>query len=152
MLLLRHAVTGWNAEGRKFGHTDIPLSSEGRTQAQTFDTARIIPCPVIYTSPLARAHETAQLIGLRLHIPVIPVPALTERDHGDGDGMTALERAARFPDGHIPGREPDWRVRHRAETFLAHADPHALIVTHYGVIESLTGHRPAHLELVEWTP
>lgn len=61
--LIRHAATRWNEEGRIQGRIDIPLSAAGRAQAAAWR----LPCgfagAACVTSPLARARETAAILG-----------------------------------------------------------------------------------------
>jgi probable phosphoglycerate mutase len=60
--ILRHAVTGWNAEGRLQGSTDIPLSPAGEAAAASWQ----LPAPADRwrrtCSPLRRARQTAELV------------------------------------------------------------------------------------------
>ena len=60
--LIRHGLTDWNVTGRFQGHTDRELSADGREQARQL--ARYLE-PVtgatVYSSPLRRARETAEI-------------------------------------------------------------------------------------------
>jgi broad specificity phosphatase PhoE len=60
--ILRHAPTGWNAEGRLQGLTDIPLSPAGEAAARSWR----LPEPAGHwrriCSPLQRARRTAELV------------------------------------------------------------------------------------------
>jgi probable phosphoglycerate mutase len=60
--ILRHAPTGWNAEGRLQGLTDIPLSPAGEAAAKSWR----LPTPADrwrrMCSPLKRARQTAELV------------------------------------------------------------------------------------------
>jgi len=93
LLLVRHGETDWNAEGRLQGHTDRPLSDYGRRQARELagdleDEA----LEAIYSSDLARARETAEIVGERLDLPVVLDPDLREKDWGTWEGLNAVER------------------------------------------------------------
>jgi len=59
-ILVSHALTQWNIEGRIQGHTDIPLNNEGRKMAQCL-AKRLTREAIhgIYTSDLKRACQTA---------------------------------------------------------------------------------------------
>lgn len=100
LLLVRHAETAWNREGRFQGHADPPLSPYGRRQAQALavelDNS---PPAVIYTSDLRRAAETAAIIASRFALAVQADPDLREVDVGEWSGLTWPEIRARFPDG-----------------------------------------------------
>lgn len=92
LALLRHGPTDWNTQGRIQGSIDRPLSAAGAAKMAAllppagFETARA------YTSPLARARETAALLGLA-HATVDV--RLTEHHWGDWEGLTREEILAR---------------------------------------------------------
>ena len=93
LLLVRHGETDWNAEGRLQGHTDRPLTDYGRRQAQQLaEELEREEIDAIYSSDLARARETAQIVGERLALPVELDPELREKDWGTWEGLTAVER------------------------------------------------------------
>ncbi|MFZ0342958.1 MAG: histidine phosphatase family protein [Gaiellaceae bacterium] len=93
LLLVRHGETDWNAEGRLQGHTDRPLSDYGRGQARRLaGDLQGEEFEAIYASDLARAHETAEILGERLGLPVVLDPDLREKDWGNWEGLTAVER------------------------------------------------------------
>ena len=93
LLLVRHGETDWNADGRLQGHTDRPLSEFGRRQArQLADDLEDEEIEAIYASDLARARETAEIVGERLGLPVVLDPDLREKDWGTWEGLTAVER------------------------------------------------------------
>jgi 2,3-bisphosphoglycerate-dependent phosphoglycerate mutase len=93
LLLVRHGETDWNAEGRLQGHTDRPLNDFGRRQAlrlaEELDGEEI---HALYASDLARARETAEILGGRLGLPVVLDPDLREKDWGSWEGLTSVER------------------------------------------------------------
>ena len=93
LLLVRHGETDWNADGRLQGQTDRPLNDYGRRQAQqlaeAFETEGL---EAIYSSDLARARETAEIVGERLGLPVALDPDLREKDWGNWEGLTPVER------------------------------------------------------------
>ena len=61
--LIRHGETDWNKLRRLQGQADIPLNEFGRQLARETDPAlRDVPFDRIYTSPLKRARETAELV------------------------------------------------------------------------------------------
>lgn len=88
--LIRHGQTDWNIQKKMQGTGDIPLNDTGRYQAKLCAKAfSDIPLDAIYTSPLSRASETAEIISaFTCHAPVIIEPGLIERDFGEGSGMT----------------------------------------------------------------
>jgi broad specificity phosphatase PhoE len=83
LLLVRHGETDWNAAGRLQGHTDRPLSDYGREQARRLaDELTGEEFEAIYASDLTRARETAEIVGERLHLPVVLDPDLREKNWG----------------------------------------------------------------------
>src|SRR6476469_9860646 len=93
LLLVRHGETDWNAKGRLQGHTDRPLSDYGRRQAQQLaGELEDEELEAIYASDLARARETAEIVGARLGLPVVLDPDLREKDWGNWEGLTSTER------------------------------------------------------------
>jgi broad specificity phosphatase PhoE len=93
LLLVRHGETDWNAEGRLQGQTDRPLSEFGRRQArQLAEELADDAFEAVYASDLARARETAEIVGTRLGLPVVLDPDLREKDWGNWEGLTAVER------------------------------------------------------------
>jgi len=99
-LLVRHGETDWNRDRRFQGHADPPLNETGREQARTL-AAELAGEKVdaVYTSDLARASETAEIVARRLGVPVVADTALREIDVGEWQGLTWQEIEARFPDG-----------------------------------------------------
>ncbi|WEO79222.1 histidine phosphatase family protein [Cryobacterium sp. SO2] len=159
--IVRHGQTDWNLEKRIQGSTDIPLNSIGRAQAaETGLALRGTHWDAIVTSPLTRAHETARIIAGELDRPApLVVPELTERHHGEIEGLTFAERQLRFPDGSkVPGLETRQAVLDRVLPALellalTYPDRQIVVVCHGGVIGTLVryatgGKRPAAGELI----
>lgn len=98
--IIRHGQTDWNTMKKMQGIEDIPLNATGRQQALSCAKAlSCIPFEVIYTSPLSRAAETAEIIsGFKCHAPVIIEQSLIERDFGEGSGMTYEAFHAAYPE------------------------------------------------------
>ncbi|MFL5916105.1 MAG: histidine phosphatase family protein [Gaiellaceae bacterium] len=93
LLLVRHGETDWNADGRLQGQTDRPLSDFGRTQAlRLAGELAEEELEAIYSSDLARALETAEIVAERVGLPVLLDPDLREKDWGTWEGLTAVER------------------------------------------------------------
>src|SRR5215467_14607337 len=93
LLLVRHGETDWNADGRLQGQTDRPLSDFGRRQArQLAEELDGEQFEAIYSSDLARARETAEIVSERRGLAVRLDPDLREKDWGNWEGLTAVER------------------------------------------------------------
>lgn len=92
MILVRHARTPWNREGRFQGGQDIALSEEGRMQAEAVGRALADhPLQAVYSSPLRRALETAAPIAAPHRLAVQAHPAFAEMAFGRWEGLTASE-------------------------------------------------------------
>lgn len=100
LYLIRHGQTDWNVMQKMQGTEDIPLNDAGRRQAVFCAQAlSSISFEAIYTSPLSRAAETAQIISDHIgHAPVIVEPGLIERDFGEGSGLTYKEFHSAYAD------------------------------------------------------
>lgn len=107
IILVRHGETDWNATGRLQGQSDTPLNAVGRVQAQQV-AQRLArePITALYASDLARAFETAAIIGQELGLSVVTSPNLRERRYGAWEGLTAIEIQARYPEEFAK-----WRAR-----------------------------------------
>ena len=148
LLLMRHGETVWNAERRFTTRTDVPLSDAGIAQARAAaETLRATAIDRIYSSPLQRAHVTAETVAAaQPGRPAVAVDArLTEIDAGPFEGKTEQELLAgplagafqrwhtdgepEFPDG----TEPFTAALARASAFVDEhdgADGATLVVTH----------------------
>jgi phosphoserine phosphatase len=101
VLLLRHAETEWNRERRFQGWRDVPLSATGREQAES--AARLLAATridAIWSSPLARARDTAAIIAGPHRLAVQESEAFREMGFGDWEGLTRDEVRERFPEAH----------------------------------------------------
>jgi broad specificity phosphatase PhoE len=100
LVLIRHGQSTANATGIWQGQMEFPLSQEGRWQARRVGkTLADERFDGLYSSPLGRAFETAEIIALEAHFPgaVVPVDGLMERHGGLLEGTTHAEREARNP-------------------------------------------------------
>jgi probable phosphoglycerate mutase len=159
---VRHGESEFNAEGRIQGQTDVSLSRRGRKQAAALATAMTqLSIQAIYSSPLARAMQTAEPVAAALRLPVLTDPRLMEINAGLFQGLrwTEIEQshpaeAARWmaqePDFVIPGGESRralmLRGRAALEAIRETGLPQVLVVAHGGVltgaIKSLLGIPP----------
>ena len=125
LVLVRHGQTAWNALWRAQGHADISLDDTGRAQARAAapHLARLTPAR-IWSSDLARARETAEIVAAEAGVPVEADPRLREYDVGVRSGLTTAEFAERYPREHaawlvhdesvlVPGEESSTQVRER---------------------------------------
>jgi len=148
LILIRHGETDWNVEKRYQGQEDPPLNRRGRYQAQWLAEALSgIPLDVLYSSPLARARETAQTLKERLGVPLHFEERLKEIHLGEWGGKLSAEVAGQDPDRHLrwetdawsvtpPGGESLFQVRERV-----HAAADEIVRRHEGKTIGLVAHR-----------
>ncbi len=99
LLLVRHGETDWNREQRFQGHADPPLNQTGRAQAVDLSVALAAePLAAVYSSPLYRALETAEIVAATHGQEPVTVDALMEVDVGAWQGLTRAEIEERYPD------------------------------------------------------
>lgn len=99
LFLVRHGATVSTAEDRFSGSLDVPLSDEGREQAQRL-ALRLSSQPIraVYASPLGRAAETAGILARPHRLEVQTRRELREISHGRWEQMTRHEVEERFPE------------------------------------------------------
>jgi 2,3-bisphosphoglycerate-dependent phosphoglycerate mutase len=106
LILARHGETDWNRQNRFQGHADPPLNALGRRQsAELAEALAGETIARVYTSPLRRASETAEIVAWRLALEVESLEPLREIDVGAWSGLTRDEVAARFPEAYARWRE-----------------------------------------------
>ena len=158
LLLVRHGQSTANAKGIWQGQMEFPLSEEGRRQASL--AARALshePFEGLYSSPLSRAFETAEIIREKTGFAgdVVPVSGLSERHGGLLEGHTWSEQEQRNPElakkflaipeeerWALVGAETDEEVMARFEAAISsirarHPDgSRIVIVSHGGVMRA----------------
>jgi broad specificity phosphatase PhoE len=95
IFVARHGQNEDNVRGILNGHRDLPLTEPGRQQAHNLGEGIVasgISFDAVYSSPLIRALETAQIVSkiAKLSEPKI-LPDLIERDFGIMTGRRADE-------------------------------------------------------------
>ena len=101
LILIRHGQSTANAQGVWQGQMEFPLSETGRRQARLAGNALADePIDGLYSSPLGRAYETAEIIARQTGFsgPIPTCDGLTERGGGILEGHTWEERKARNPE------------------------------------------------------
>ncbi|WP_345941177.1 histidine phosphatase family protein [Microbacterium sp. Se63.02b] len=118
LTLVRHGQTDWNLARRIQGSTDIPLNATGREDAaRAAEQLATSTHHAVYTSPLLRARETAEIIADRLGLEVAGVvPDIREREFGEGEGMLVEDYIGAYGDWHaeVAGAETLQQVGERA--------------------------------------
>lgn len=87
VVLVRHGQTEWSRDLRHTGRTDVPLTDEGRAQAERLgDALGGWSFSRVLASPLSRARDTCRLAGFGDAVELSD--ALLEWDYGDYEGET----------------------------------------------------------------
>jgi broad specificity phosphatase PhoE len=98
--LARHGQTAYNREGRFQGLLPVPLDATGREQARMLaEEAARHPIETLVCSPLARARETADVVGARLGLEPREDARFQETDTGDWTDRSFAEVQAEDPEG-----------------------------------------------------
>ncbi len=85
MVLVRHGQTEWSLSGQHTGTTDIPLTDQGRRDAEALrDRLAAWRFSRVLSSPLSRALETCRLAGFGEQAET--TPDLREWDYGEYEG------------------------------------------------------------------
>lgn len=149
LFLVRHGETDWNRDGRWQGGSDTRLNEVGREQAKALAATLDGTVDAVYSSDLARARETADILAARLGLEVQVDERLRERSFGAWEGLTSAEIEQRFADAHRLWRagvgtgaedaEPFHAFAARVTSFVddlleAHPDEEVLVVAHGGSI------------------
>lgn len=130
--MIRHGETDWNKQRRLQGQADIPLNAFGRHLAEeTAPALKDIPFSAVYTSPLSRAKETAELVLAGRDVPMIEESRIMEMGFGEYEGLCCRDEGWNIPDPdfryffdapqkyHPPkGGESFQQVSDRLESFL----------------------------------
>ncbi|MDQ4037467.1 MAG: histidine phosphatase family protein, partial [Actinomycetota bacterium] len=181
LYLLRHGLTVHTPDRRFSGRNDLALTESGRAQiaAAAQRLAALGSISALFTSPLRRTRESAEIVADALQLPVDVDDDLVELDFGSLEGLTWVEAQSAFPeqlaafrsspDIAAPGGESISVVRSRMDRVLArirgkHEGRDVAVLTHMTPIKVLlcmaldvpltTVHRfflaPAGLSIVEW--
>lgn len=166
LILVRHGQSTANALGVAQGRADYPLSEKGLRQAELTGAhlARLGGIAAIYTSPLARAAQTAEAIAKALKLTPTPIDDLVETDVGALSGLTweqfkaahhhdvaayeaaeAVSPDPRNRERYLPGWESSEQVVDRVWTAIAaiaeaHVEERVVIVAHGGVLNAFLTH------------
>ncbi|HEY4428792.1 MAG TPA: histidine phosphatase family protein [Solirubrobacteraceae bacterium] len=159
--LARHGQTAYNLEGRFQGQQQIPLDDTGRAQAaELAERATAYGFQALWTSPLLRARETADVVARALGLEPREDARLMETDSGDWTDRSFAEVQAEAPDRFaafaqadpgfaFPGGESFAEQEDRVEAALADVERGqlpALVVCHGMVIRAALARRAGHLD------
>lgn len=145
LALLRHGHTAWNRAGRIQGRSDIPLDDAARTELSCYALPVEWRQTELWSSPLKRAAETAELVAGR---EPRTASELTEMDWGNWEGLYGLELRADTNSGfrdienwgwdyRPPGGESPSEVWSRIEPWLTSLTQDAIAVCHIGIMRMI---------------
>lgn len=158
LCITRHGETDWNQQGILQGWTDVTLNALGRRQAREmaagFDKTGF---KAIWSSPLLRARETAEIIAPLIRLPQPRLHrGLMERNFGIFQGIPKAELAElnpvelqlilkRNPAGHFEGGETMDEFAERVLAAIQEIGSQlpgrkALLITHGWVMDVVTRH------------
>ncbi|MGD9634102.1 MAG: histidine phosphatase family protein [Pirellulales bacterium] len=119
----RHGETAWSRTGQHTGLTDLPLTAQGEAEAlQLGERLRELSFAHVLVSPLQRARQTCELVGLGKQAEI--EPDLVEWNYGDYEGKRTAEIRAERPDWQLfrdgcPGGESVAQISARADRAIA---------------------------------
>ena len=154
LTLVRHGETLMNKKGLILGHRNLSLNERGAEQARQIAEAFRGREPfILYSSPLARAMETAQAISRAAEAPIAALDTLKEMDAGSLEGLTGPQARTLYPDvmsrwtedpgsTRMPGGESLGEVQARSwaavqEMLAWVGEGNVVAVTHNFVISSI---------------
>jgi broad specificity phosphatase PhoE len=154
LLLVRHGATSLTAEDRFSGDIGVDLSVEGRAQVDAL-SKRLVPRTIaaVYTSPLARAFDTAARLAAPHGLTPIVKDGLREISHGHWEGLARRDVETRYPEEYAAwdadpflfapqGGESGLSVMARSlplirEILTTHEDEQVLVVSHKATLRLL---------------
>lgn len=155
LLLIRHATNDWVGERLAGWTPDVHLNEEGQAQAVALARRLAdVPLSAIYSSPLERTLETAQLLAQAQDLSVQVRDGLGETRYGGWTGRALKELKDEklwpvvqvYPGGvRFPGGESMREVQARVVAELdairdAHPDQTVAVVSHSDPIKMAVAH------------
>lgn len=176
--LCRHGESTWNCAGPEAraapgdGLRDADLSPRGRAQVAALAPV-LHDVSVVYSSPLTRTLRTAARLAELYRAPLRVSACLRERRRDIGDvGRSPSALATEFPAlaDELRGLRKNWwtwscaacsrtrecgacevRRTRQVRRLLTTAGPGAVVVSHFDVLEALSGRELANCETVRFT-
>ncbi|MBS3873591.1 MAG: histidine phosphatase family protein [Firmicutes bacterium] len=158
IIVVRHGETDHNKNNILQGHLDIPLNETGVKQAEQLGTwlSQRYTIDHIYSSPLARALKTAELVAEKQPARLTLLPGLMEINVGTWQGLTSEQCKLADPelcqqlreDGlhtRRPQGESYWDLYQRTSAALEHVvKEHTrgtiALFTHGGCVRTIIAH------------
>lgn len=158
LYLIRHGETPGNEWRVFYGREDYSLTDKGRAQARSAaDYLKETRPAALYTSPAARALQTAEIIGdYHPYLKPVPLEDLMEMHFGLWEGLTHHEISERFPAAWHAWCEDWWSykvpqgesaeemftrsIRSADEILSRHDSGSILLVGHHGPLRGILSH------------
>ncbi|MBE5937296.1 MAG: histidine phosphatase family protein [Lachnospiraceae bacterium] len=157
MYLMRHGETEWNRLLKLQGRSDIPLNDNGIAMAKNAAKGLLdVDFSVIYSSPLTRALQTAEIIRGAGNIDIIKDDRIIEIGFGENEGRKYdktkpeeypdLIKFFTEPDIYVPanGGETIENLKERTANFVKYiaktygaTDDNILVTTHGATIRGI---------------
>jgi broad specificity phosphatase PhoE len=153
LLAVRHGATEWSQARRFAGSRDIPLTAQGRLQAEAVAQALgSTSVAAVYSSPLERARTSAEVIAKPHRLEPVIESAFREMAFGAWEGLSRDELATHHPaeaavwasTPHIvtpPEGEPlaavDARVRSALATIIERYQGGTVILVSHAIVTRL---------------
>jgi broad specificity phosphatase PhoE len=144
--LIRHGETEWSLSGQHTGRTDIPLTENGRRQAEALQPVLAKqPFDHVLCSPLTRAQDTCRLAGLGAQMEL--EPRLLEWNYGIYEGRKTQDIRQETSgwsvwDSPMPEGEDVAAIQQRAESLIGHLlslDGRIALFAHAHILRVLAG-------------
>lgn len=147
MYVIRHGQTELNVKGLINGHIPDSLTVTGKKQARL--ASKNLPESIghIYSSPLTRARQTADILNNELQVPITYHDELKEVGFGDLEGTPFLQEYQMKhtnldydwgPSGENFNEVKERVLRLMTEIRKETSEGQALIVAHGGIVRMLT--------------
>jgi broad specificity phosphatase PhoE len=111
LVLIRHGETDWNVEGRYQGQADPPLNKRGLSQAaELAKRLSSVRLDRIYSSPLLRASQTAEILAEHQRVTLHMEPRFMEIHQGDWQTRLRSEIEELYPELFKSWETTPWEV------------------------------------------
>jgi broad specificity phosphatase PhoE len=99
IFLIRHGESQQNVDDVLSGVTDVPLSQKGKEQCAVLSQYfKNVPIEKVFTSPLQRAKQSADIIFPKHKLPIQIAETLIEFNYGDYEGYRRSQYDADIDD------------------------------------------------------
>ncbi|MEM6308850.1 MAG: histidine phosphatase family protein [Pseudomonadota bacterium] len=148
LAFMRHGHTSWNRAHKIQGRTDIPLDMQAKTDLAALRLPEPFAQYDIWSSPLSRARETAELIS---DTTPLMADALMEMDWGDWEGKHGVDLIADPNSGYRdlenwgwkytpPNGESPKALYNRLLPWLSSRERDAVVIAHIGTMRVALAH------------